>query len=115
MHRLADISLPSIDDERALFGDVDDQATLLRLQSYGARELVIKMGDRGPLLPAQPQHTFLRDGDRVPAIDATGAGDAFNAAYLAARLQGAIELDAARAGHALAVQVIGHRGAILPR
>ncbi len=48
-------------------------------------------------------------------VDTTGAGDSFNAGYLAARLTGASPVDAARAGHALAGRVIMHRGAIIPR
>jgi 2-dehydro-3-deoxygluconokinase len=52
---------------------------------------------------------------RVEVVDTTAAGDSFNAGYLAGRMRGAEPLDAARSGHALAVQVIGYRGAILPR
>jgi 2-dehydro-3-deoxygluconokinase len=48
-------------------------------------------------------------------MDTTAAGDSFNAGYLAARMRGAAPLEAALAGHALASQVIGYRGAILPR
>jgi 2-dehydro-3-deoxygluconokinase len=48
-------------------------------------------------------------------VDTTAAGDSFNAAYLAARIAGASALDAASSGHALAGQVIRHRGAIMPR
>jgi sugar/nucleoside kinase (ribokinase family) len=52
----------------------------------------------------------------VPPIaeirDLTGAGDAFNAGFLAA-LSGNDWLTACRAGHALAGQVIAHSGAVL--
>jgi 2-dehydro-3-deoxygluconokinase len=48
-------------------------------------------------------------------VDTTGAGDAFNAAYLAARLEGRTPEAAVRAGQALAGQVVGSPGAILPR
>jgi 2-dehydro-3-deoxygluconokinase len=47
-------------------------------------------------------------------IDTTGAGDSFNAAYLASRLRGGTPLEAVTAGHALAARVIQHPGAILP-
>ncbi len=40
----------------------------------------------------------------VTPIDASGAGDAFNAAYLAARLTGETSQNAATAGHKLAAR-----------
>jgi len=51
---------------------------------------------------------------RVKALDTTGAGDSFNAAYLSARLAGMpVETAVARA-HALAAAVVSCRGAIVP-
>ncbi|MBJ7444410.1 MAG: MYG1 family protein [Sphingobium sp.] len=52
---------------------------------------------------------------RVPVIDSSGAGDAFNGGYLHARLAGATPVDAALAGHRLAGWNIGRRGAIPAR
>ncbi len=47
-------------------------------------------------------------------IDTTAAGDAFNAAYLAARLDGIKPPAAAAAGHALAARVVQVPGALIP-
>ena len=47
-------------------------------------------------------------------LDTTGAGDAFNGAYLAARLRGAAPVAAAAAGNRLAAEVVQHRGALMP-
>ena len=48
-------------------------------------------------------------------IDATAAGDGFNAGYLAARLSGGDPAQAAGAAHRLAGNVIRHPGALVPR
>ena len=46
-----------------------------------------------------------------PARDSTGAGDAFAAGFLAARMRGAAPVEAAMAGHALARSVLFSPGA----
>ncbi len=46
-------------------------------------------------------------------VDTTGAGDSFNAGYLAARMSGQEPLEAAKLGHRVAGRVIGERGALL--
>jgi 2-dehydro-3-deoxygluconokinase len=54
--------------------------------------------------------------ERAPrVVDTTGAGDSFNAAYLAARLLDRPALEAARWGNRLAAVVVQHPGAIIPR
>jgi 2-dehydro-3-deoxygluconokinase len=50
----------------------------------------------------------------VDVVDTTSAGDAFNGAYLAARLAGEDRRTAAEAGTRLAAEVIAHPGALLP-
>lgn len=51
----------------------------------------------------------------VKAVDTTGAGDSFNAGYLAARLDGRPAVDAVAQGRRLARVVVQHMGAIIPK
>jgi 2-dehydro-3-deoxygluconokinase len=48
-------------------------------------------------------------------VDTSGAGDAFNGGYLAARMQGIAVSEAALAGHRMAGWNVMRRGAIPPR
>jgi 2-dehydro-3-deoxygluconokinase len=50
----------------------------------------------------------------LPIVDTTGAGDAFNAAYLMARRAGRTVAQAIGAARRLSAAVVQHRGAIIP-
>ncbi|HVY41914.1 MAG TPA: sugar kinase [Hyphomicrobiaceae bacterium] len=112
---LSDVGLPTFDDEAQLWGDRSPQATAARLCDLGVREIAVKLGSEGALVRAGSQEIEVPAPQRIKAIDTTGAGDSFNAAYLAARMRGLAAEAAARAGHRLAGVVIQHRGAIVPR
>lgn len=111
---LADIALPTFEDEAALWGDADPVATVARLQGLDVGEVVVKCGADGAYLAHATGVVHIPVPVRVTPLDTTAAGDSFNAAYLAARLRDATPGDAARAGHRLAGVVIAHRGAIVP-
>lgn len=111
----ATIALPTFEDEVALWGDAAPEATIARITTYGVSEVVVKNGAAGALVFADGRTLAVPVEREVLPVDTTGAGDSFNAGYLAARLQGATPEEAARAGHRLAGTVIMHRGAIIPR
>jgi 2-dehydro-3-deoxygluconokinase len=110
-----DIALPTFDDEAVLWGDANPEATVERLQAFGIAEIVVKNGPNSALVAHKTTREPVPVPEVVTPIDTTAAGDSFNAAYLAARLQGAEPAAAATAAHSLAGQVIQHRGAIMPR
>jgi len=110
-----DIALPTFDDEATLWGDTNPEATVERLQAFGIGEIVVKNGSSTALVADKNGREHVPVPEVVEPIDTTAAGDSFNAAYLAARLNGENPLAAAAAAHGLAGQVIRHRGAIMPR
>jgi 2-dehydro-3-deoxygluconokinase len=112
---LADIALPTFDDEVQLWGDATPRATAARLFALGVTEVAVKLGDAGALAGRAGTLTTSVPSAAIDPVDTTGAGDSFNAAYLAARLAGLSMEAAARAGNALAGIVIRHRGAIAPK
>jgi 2-dehydro-3-deoxygluconokinase len=110
-----DIALPAYDDEAVLWGDPSPEATVKRLRAFGIGEIAVKNGPNSVLVAMAKDQLHVPAPAVVTPIDASGAGDAFNAAYLAARLSGETSQNAATAGHKLAAEVIRHPGALMPR
>jgi len=108
-----DIALPSLDDSQQLTGldRADDIADFyLKL---GAPMVALKMGSEGALL-ALPDKRIRIAPHRVQSVDATGAGDTFDGAFLARLLEGDDPATAARyANVAAALSTTGY-GAVTP-
>jgi sugar/nucleoside kinase (ribokinase family) len=100
--------LPNRDEAAVLTGMPDPKAAARALTAH-AGEVVVKLG---------PQGALWTDGTtqlRAPAVDVqvadtTGAGDAFAAGLLAARLAGAAPADALGAACALAAEAVAREG-----
>jgi 2-dehydro-3-deoxygluconokinase len=111
---IADIVLPTFDDERQLFGDADPQATARRLADLGVGECVVKNGPMPAIVYANGNFEVVAAVAEAQAVDTSGAGDAFNGAYLAARLWRQEPVTAARFAHRIAALAIEVRGALTP-
>ena len=111
-YRVADVVLPSFDDEKALFGDRSPEATADRIAASGVREIVVKNGSEASLLATHGVREEVPPVRPERVVDTTGAGDSFGGAYLAGRLIGLSPVESARLGHAVAAQVVGVHGAL---
>lgn len=109
-----DMAFPTFTDEQQLFADISPQACAQRLFKKGITEICIKCGAESALIATMDRQCSVPACMTVEVNDTTGAGDSFNAAYLAARLQGRDPVNAARCGHRLAATVIKYPGAIIP-
>ncbi len=101
--------LPNRDEAAALTGMPDPKAAARALSAH-AREVVVKLGAQGALWTDGSTQVRAPAVD-VQVVDTTGAGDAFAAGLLAARLAGADPADALGAGCALAAEAVGRAGA----
>lgn len=105
----ADIGLPTLEDETLLSGTGSADAVAAHWRELGCAEVVVKLGAAGARAP---------DGLIVPPpavlqpIDTSGAGDAFNGGYLAARMNGLAITEAIGEGHRLAGWCVMRPGAI---
>lgn len=113
---IASLVLPSLDDMTACFGCAAPQAAMRLLIDKTQAEIVLTTGG-ATVLRRPGGHGQIDSHDLPPAIaatDTTGAGDSFNAAYLAAREQGIAPDHAIAAAARLATIVVGYPGAVIP-
>ncbi len=108
-----DIALLTLDDEQLLWGD--DSIKGCKKRYANLPELVLKRGadDTVLIIDGKEQQVPVPKVDNV--IDTTGAGDTFNAGYLAARLNGATAEESAINGTRCARVVIQHRGGVIEK
>ncbi|MBS0520336.1 MAG: sugar kinase [Proteobacteria bacterium] len=108
-----DVLLPSLDDSQQLTGLAKPEAIADFYLDLGAPVVALKMAADGCLI-ATPDRRIRLPAHRVTAVDATGAGDTFDGAFLARLLEGD-DLEAAGryANVAAALSTTGY-GAVTP-
>jgi len=112
---VADVVLPSFDEEVRAFGDGSPQETVARYRDCGARIVAVKDGG-GDLTLWDAAGTRTLPAARFDSVvDTTAAGDSFGAAFLAGLAVGRPVDDAARGAMELAAKVVQYRGALVPQ
>jgi len=110
---LADIILPTFDDELKAFGDVETKDTFKRLSELGCSEIVLKNGiQKTEAMSSETMIEIDVDSVKVPK-DTTGAGDSFNGAYLSARVIGEDISSSVKKAQAVSSYVVMKRGALV--
>lgn len=109
--RIADIILPSFDDETSVWGDATPDMTLTRLRPFGPSEILVKDGAGAVYLSIEGARHKLDTPPASDIRDTTGAGDAFNAGYLSARMLGHAPRLAVGTAQSVAALVLRFAGA----
>lgn len=85
----ADVLLGGEGELAELAGDLSGEALAHACRAFGPREVAVKRGERGAGVLDEEGVWHELVPERVHDVDPVGAGDAFNAGYVAARLNGA--------------------------
>lgn len=111
--RLADIALPGLDDARQLTGrDTPDAIADFYLEG-GSQIVALTLGRDGALIATAGERRTI-PSIRVGAVDATGAGDCFDGAFLAEWLATGDPFQAGRYACAAAALSTTGYGAVAP-
>jgi 2-dehydro-3-deoxygluconokinase len=111
-YKVSTLALPTFDDECALFADGTPSHCTKRIAAYDVNEIIVKDGSKPCFVSVNGSISTVPPDPVDRIVDTTGAGDSFNAGYLAARMSGKEPLEAAKLAHHVAGRVIGSRGAL---
>ncbi len=110
---MSDHFLPSLDDVRILSGLNDPEAIYDWCLALGAKAVTLKIGPEGVIAGHAAQRRRI-PGNKVNCVDATGAGDCFDGAFVARLAAGDSIFDAARYANAAAALTTTGYTAIAP-
>lgn len=110
---LADIVFPSMEDASILFSSNHARDVARRFMELGPSTTVVKLGARGCVV-ATKEEIFETPGFEVGVVDATGAGDAFDAGFLSGILEGWDVRRCAKFANAVGALTTTGKGAVGP-
>ncbi|RJY10009.1 sugar kinase [Aurantiacibacter aquimixticola] len=112
----ATLGLPTNVDEQQIYGDArSEEQIAANWQGEGCSLVVVKAGETGCLIAEAGSEPMRQAAKQIAVVDTSGAGDAFNAGFLSAYLDGRDIADCAEAGQAQSREVLQHHGAVPPR
>ena len=111
---IADIVLPSLDDEKRSFGDTNAQSVADRYMGLSAHTVIVKNGAAPTLLMDAGGSAWFAPQAVHKPLDSTAAGDAFNGGLMAELACGKPVREAILGAHACAARVILETGALAP-
>lgn len=104
-----DVVLPSYDDMRVIYPELDPAGVAARLRDLGASRVILKLGKEGCLVSNEIGHQQL-PSLATEIVDTTGAGDCFDAGFICGLMNGLDDVTAARIGSAAAAACIRNVG-----
>jgi len=106
----SDVVLGAATDEVCALTGIDDPIAAAVELAGADRVVVARLGSHGAVA-GSANEVFIVPGFEVSMADSVGAGDAFNAGFIAARLRGSAMGEALRWGNAVAALTITRPGA----
>lgn len=110
---LCNVIFPSLEDAAALTGLNEPDAIADLYLRLGSPLVALKLGREGALIATADERLFV-PGIAVETVDATGAGDTFDGAFLAMLVGGKSPFEAARYANAAAALSTTGFGAVAP-
>ncbi|NQU79642.1 carbohydrate kinase [Candidatus Woesearchaeota archaeon] len=114
VYKFADLTKPSLDDAREIFGKLEPEDYIRKFHELGAKIVVLTMGSQGSLISTgNDDENITILPEQCESRDPTGAGDVYWSVFLTALLDGS-ELDSAgRKASFAASRIVKKDGAIL--
>lgn len=84
---LSDVVYASMDDMNTLYGLTDMEKAAMHLREMGVGTVVIKHGGKGCYVSTD-EKSFTSPGYKIDVVDSTGAGDAFDGAWVKGMIEG---------------------------
>jgi sugar/nucleoside kinase (ribokinase family) len=106
----ADVVLGAASDEIGALAGIDDPVEAARALAGADRLVIARLGAGGAVACSTNEVTTV-PGFEVAVVDTVGAGDAFDAGFIAARLRGEDVAGAVRWGNAVAGLTVSRPGA----